>query len=1006
MSSTSETLSALLSRFSAFQDIDDADLQWLATHSKPFHCSVGQALLFSDRLPEYCYCILEGRGRVLHHDPALRRPVTLAYAQPGDLIGWAGLVRRSPCEWITAAMPLKLVGFPADIFYQLELRSEPFRNWLDTNNSPAELMTVLSHSLRSRPLAEPNEREVLRRLLPSMKLHPARSLRSIADFSAEDTLLLWNSKPPGFTVPVGQPIDSEILDSIPSGFPLRLISVDKSCWSRELYPPLKAPPDSDISPASDLWGNDRYSELLVPDPQGSKESLPEINATPLSNKSSKFFWRGRQIPVVTGVGPIEQTMACLEMLSLFHNVPFRRDVIERACKGSLKGDKPSLELTGDLSTVMGFVGTISDIPTAQLPRLSFPCFALLDKQLIMIHDISRDIVQAVIPEYGRVVFPLIELLENNPGVRVLSLSPGRDSQQKKLTFKWFVPQLKKYRRSLLEVLAASLVLQLLNLAQPLVMQQIFDKVIVQQNLDTLYTLGFVLLGVSLFQGLIGAVRTYLFADTTNRIDIALGAQVIQHLLRLPLRYFDKRPVGELQTRIAELGNIRGFLTGSLLTLALDSVFSVIYIAVMIVYSGVLTAVTLGVVPLFLGLTIVASPIIRGQLRKAAEKNAVTQSYLIESLNGVQTIKAQNAENNVRWQWQRRYSGYMSESFRTLMIGVSTGTIGSFLNQLTGLLTLWVGAYLVIKGQLTIGQLIAFRIISGYVVGPLLNLATSWQSFQGVALSMERLSDVIDTESEGGEVDLDLLPLPPVAGEVVFQDVDFRFNDLAPLVINRVSFSVTAGSFVGIVGRSGSGKSTIMKLLPRLYETVSGRILIDGYDISKLQLGSIRRQIGIVPQESLLFEGSIRDNIALTTPEATPEEIVAAAKIACAHDFIMEQPDGYASRVGERGAGLSGGQRQRIAIARAVLQAPSLLILDEATSALDYLTERQVCVNLKRHFEGSTVFFITHRLSTIRSSDVIIMLESGRLVERGTHDELIKMEGRYFALYSQQESDLD
>ena len=247
------------------------------------------------------------------------------------------------------------------------------------------------------------------------------------------------------------------------------------------------------------------------------------------------------------------------------------------------------------------------------------------------------------------------------------------------------------------------------------MQQIFDKVIVQQNLDTLYTLGIVLLGVSLVQGLIKAVRTYLFADTTNRIDIALGAQVIHHLLRLPLRYFDRRPVGELQTRLAELGNIRGFLTGSLLTLVLDSVFSVIYIAVMFVYSGVLTAVTLGVVPLFLGLTVVASPIIRGQLRKAAEKNAATQSYLIESLNGVQTIKAQNAENNVRWNWQRRYSGYMSETFRTLMIGVSTGTIGSFLNQLTSLLTLWVGAYLVITGDLTIGQLIAFRIISGYVV---------------------------------------------------------------------------------------------------------------------------------------------------------------------------------------------------------------------------------------------------------------------------------------------------
>jgi ATP-binding cassette subfamily B protein len=482
--------------------------------------------------------------------------------------------------------------------------------------------------------------------------------------------------------------------------------------------------------------------------------------------------------------------------------------------------------------------------------------------------------------------------------------------------------------------------------------------------------------------------------------------VIQHLLRLPLRYFDKRPVGELQTRLAELGNIRNFLTGSLLTLVLDGVFSVIYIAVMFVYSATLTAVSLGVIPLFLALTYIASPAIKSQLRKTAEKNAATQSLLVESLNGVQTIKAQNAENTVRWRWQRSYSAFMSESFRSLLIGISTGTTGQFLNQISGLITLWVGAFLVIKGELTIGQLIAFRIISGYVIGPLLNIATSWQTFQGVALSIERLSDVVDARAEGSGEDLDQLPLPPVAGEVVFQSVDFRFNEGSALVVKNVSFRVPAGAFVGIVGRSGSGKSTIMKLLPRLYEPDAGRILIDGYDIAKLQLGSVRRQIGIVPQDSLLFDGSIRDNIALTAPDATSEQIEAAARVACAHEFIMELPQGYASRVGERGSSLSGGQRQRIAIARAVLQRPSLLILDEATSALDYLTERQVCLNLMKAFEGSTVFFITHRLSTIRSADLILMMEAGALVEQGTHRELLDQQGRYFALYSQQEADLD
>ena len=1001
--SQTNTFQGLLARFAALSALEPHDLAWLAERAKPYHCSIGQELLSSDRMPEVCYCIIEGRGRVLHNDPGLQRPVTLAYAQPGDLIGWSGLARGCPCEWITAITPMKLIGFSADDFYALEQRSAAFSAWLDASNSPAELMAVLAPALRRRPQANPPEREVLRRLISGISLFPCRDQRKLP--LQDGAIWLWNAQPADRAVPVGSEVTSELLASIPPGVALRILRIDPMLWENELSPALQAAELDEIKVLADPWNaDDRYADLAAPEPQGVRNDEVALNT--LRDRQTQLTWKGKQIPVVTGVGSLEQAMACLEMLARYYNVPFRQDVVERAAKDILRGHACSLEQLGNLATWMGFVGSLADVSNAQLHRLPFPCFALLLNQPAMIHNINRTDVKAVIPEYGSISLPLSELTQGNAGVRILTLTPGRDSQRRKLNFAWFLPQIRKYRRSLIEVLVSSLVLQLLNLAQPLVLQQIFDKVIVQQNLDTLYTLGIILLGVSLFQGLLGAVRTYLFADTTNRIDIALGAQVIQHLLRLPLRYFDTRPVGELQTRIAELGNIRGFLTGSLLTLALDALFSIIYIVVMIVYSGVLTAVTLSVVPLFLGLTIVASPLIKAQLRKAAEWNAATQSLLVEALNGVQTIKAQSAENSVRWQWQKRYSSFMSESFRTLMIGVSAGTVGAFLNQLTGLLTLWVGAFLVIKGELTIGQLIAFRIISGYVVGPLLNLATSWQSFQGVALSMERLSDVVDANAEGSDDEMDQLPMPPIAGEVVFQDVEFRFNESSPLVVNSVNFMVPAGAFVGIVGRSGSGKSTVMKLLPRLYAPEAGRILIDGYDINKLQLSSVRRQIGIVPQDSLLFEGTIRDNIALTSPDSTSEEIVEAAKVACSHDFIMEMPGGYASRIGERGAGLSGGQRQRIAIARAVLQSPKLLILDEATSALDYLTERQVCLNLKRAFEGSTVFFITHRLSTIRGADQILMMEQGSLVEQGTHEQLLELQGRYYALYSQQESNLD
>ena len=557
-------------------------------------------------------------------------------------------------------------------------------------------MAALAPALRARPLAEPSEREVLRRILPGLQLVPAHQIRKLPD---DNAVWLWNSQPiSGEAVPIGEVVDPERLSEIPPGEPLRLVRIERDLWIQALEPDLQAP-DGVQLPDDGVSADDRYADLL-PTPQGDLS---------ITEPSSQV--RGRQtIAEVTGTGPLGQTMACLEMLARHYNVPFRRDVIERAAIDNLRGrSQTSLELIGNLSTVMGFTGTLTDLPEGQLGRAPFPVIGWVMDQPTIIHDITSQGVKAVVPEYGRVLLPLTELLGDQAGAKLLLLQPGRESQRRKLGLSWFFPQIRKYRRSLIEVLLASLVLQLLNLAQPLVMQQIFDKVIGQQNLDTLYTLGLILLLVSLFQGLIGAVRTYLFADTTNRIDITLGAEVIQHLLRLPQRYFDRRPVGELQTRLAELGNIRSFLTGSLLTLALDAVFSVIYIAVMVVYSGVLTAVTLGVIPLFLALTFVASPAIKGQLRKAAEKNAATQSLLVEALSGVQTIKAQNAENTVRWRWQRSYSSFMSESFRTLLISISTGTAGQFLNQLTGLLTLWVGAYLVIVGDLTIGQLIAFEL---------------------------------------------------------------------------------------------------------------------------------------------------------------------------------------------------------------------------------------------------------------------------------------------------------
>ena len=418
------TFEGLLRRYPAFRELGDDRLRWLASIARPFHCTVGQELLRPDRMPEFCFCVVEGRGRLLHDDPGLRRPVTLAYSTPGDLVGWSGLVRRSPCEWLTAATPLKLIGFKADDFYELERESEPFSRWLDSNNSPSELMDVLAPALHARPCAEPPEREVLRRVLPGLQLVPAHQIRELPEDGA---VWLWNSQPiSGESVSIGDAVDPERLSEIPFGEPLRLVRIERDLWMQALEPDLQAPEDSPL-PEDGVSADDRYADLL-PAPQGDLQI-----AEPDTPRGAR-----QRIPEVTGTGPMGQTMACLEMLARHYNVPFRRDVIERAAIDNLRGrSQTSLELIGTLSSVMGFTGTLTDLPEGQLGRAPFPAIGWVMNQPTIIHDITSQGVKAVVPEYGRVILPLAELLGDQQGARLLLLQPGRESQRRKLGLSWF-----------------------------------------------------------------------------------------------------------------------------------------------------------------------------------------------------------------------------------------------------------------------------------------------------------------------------------------------------------------------------------------------------------------------------------------------------------------------------------------------------------------------------------------------------------------------------------------
>jgi subfamily B ATP-binding cassette protein HlyB/CyaB len=562
---------------------------------------------------------------------------------------------------------------------------------------------------------------------------------------------------------------------------------------------------------------------------------------------------------------------------------------------------------------------------------------------------------------------------------------------------WFLGAIHKYRRLLGEVLVASFFLQLFALISPLFFQVVIDKVLVHQTLSTLNVLVFGLVAVALFETILGILRTYLFAHTTNRIDVELGARLFRHLVALPVAYFQARRVGDSVARVRELENIRNFLTSSALTLVIDLFFTVVFLGVMFLYSPLLTAIVLGAFPFYIGISAAATPLFRKRLDEKFRRGAENQAFLVESVTGVETLKAMAVEPQMQRHWEEQLAGYVAASFRVLSLGNTASQTVQFVSKLVTAAILFFGAKLVIDGSLTVGELVAFNILAGRVSAPVLRLAQIWQDFHQARLSIERLGDILNTPAES-TFSTGRTALPGIRGDVSFEHVTFRYRLDGPEVLHDVSLTVPSGQIVGIVGPSGSGKSTLAKLVQRLYVPESGRVLVDGVDLAMVNTSWLRRQIGVVLQESVLFNRSVRDNIALADPGMGIDRVIAAAKLAGAHEFILELPEGYDTIIGERGSSLSGGQRQRIAIARALIGDPRILILDEATSALDYESERMIQQNMTEIAKGRTVFIVAHRLSTVRYADRILTIDHGRLVEDGTHEDLLKAGGRYAALY--------
>jgi subfamily B ATP-binding cassette protein HlyB/CyaB len=568
---------------------------------------------------------------------------------------------------------------------------------------------------------------------------------------------------------------------------------------------------------------------------------------------------------------------------------------------------------------------------------------------------------------------------------------------RKFDVTWFFQAIYKYRWILSEVLIVSFFLQLFALVTPLFFQVVIDKVLVHRGLTTLDVLIIGLIAVSIFESLLTALRTYVFAHTTSRIDIELGARLFRHMIALPIAYFEARRAGDSVARVRELENIRNFLTSSALTLIIDLFFTFVFLAVMFYYSPLLTWIVIASFPFYIALSAGVTPIFRRRLDEKFDRGAENQAFLVESIMGVETLKAMAVEPQMQRRWEEQLAGYVRASFRVLSLGNWASQAVQLISKLVTALTLYFGAHMVIEGNLTIGELVAFNMLAGRVAQPILRLAQIWQDFHQARVSVRRLGDILNAVPEP-TYKAGRTALPAIGGAITFDHVTFRYRLDRPEVLKDVTIHVPPGQMLGIVGPSGSGKSTLTKLVQRLYVQESGRVLIDGTDIGMVDVAWLRRQVGVVLQENVLFNRSIRDNIALADPSWPMERVIAAAQLAGAHEFILELPEGYDTVVSERGSSLSGGQRQRIAIARALIGDPRILILDEATSALDYESERLIQENMSRIAQGRTVLVIAHRLSTVRCADRIITLERGRVVEDGTHDELIGRGGRYAALH--------
>lgn len=1005
-----QEVAALLRENPVFGLLDDEELLRVVKKLEPVRLSVGQTVFRAGEPGDSFYIVQSGRARVVGRQPG-GEEMTVGLLSSGQSFGEQSLLNDSVRAYtVRAADDLTLLRLAKADFMALVAERRELKGLLQDYIADTSLRNFLKLCSVFAPLSPSEIREVLMCMSQASYAPGSLIVQEGDEGDAFYILKLGEARveKEGRTLKVLRPGDGFGELALLTGAPraanviasetCTVFRLDKADFDR-IVAKMPKMGQAFVQLASGYSAEALRSDEPLPDMAVAEfEVAPETAMeAPVRGK------RPRKFPALIQHSEMDCGAACLAMILRYHGKHVGINRLRNLVNVSQEG--ATLQSVADGAEALGFHARGLRADMEHLGQIPLPAVVHWEGyHYIVLVEVTADRITVADPAIGLRRLKPEEFKRGWTGF-VLQLDPTSKLDgvvESTSTLGRYIPMLKPYKALLLEIFLASLILQLFGLAMPIFTQVVVDKVLVQQNAGMLNALLVGMLIISVFQTLTMLVREYLIVHTSRRIDLEMAVAFYRHALSLPMRFFEDRKVGDILMRFEENAKIRRLLTGKTLTAVLDLMMIVVYLGLMFVYSAKLAAVALAFIPLYVILTRIVSPMLTKLSREWFERGSQAQSQLVESISGIGTVKATATERQVRWRWEGAMVRAMNLHFRGSMTQVSAVSIATFIEVLNTTIILWFGARLVMAGELSVGQLMAFYALAFGITRAILSLVSLYDEFTEAKIAVERLNDVFETEPEEDPIKKPVVRLPRLRGHIKFENVTFRYPSRGNKnALQNVTLELLPGQSVALVGRSGAGKSTFANLLLRLHAPSEGKILVDGYDLQQASIASLRSQVGVVPQDVFLFSGSIRENIALGDPDAPMEEVVGAAMLAGAHEFISQLPLGYQTVIGERGQSLSGGQKQRVAIARALYKKPRILIFDEATSALDVESERAIQNNLDNILKDRTTLIIAHRLSTIRNADVIVVLDQGVVIETGNHQSLMEKKGLYYYLNSQQ-----